>query len=118
METDNAKKVIKILMDAGDHCSGGSEEEAKGIAEEWINLFSDVDDPIGEIEVMVDLGYWDPGTAREVRDHVYDPTCWLSDCVDEWHDKVSPVWDPMDDRMDVPYALCNRDTSISKLTKG
>ena len=110
--------VEEILASAGDHYDGGSPESRADIATEWVDAFGDVDEPSTIIGIMVDAGYWDAKVAREVYDHVNDPSFFLADQIEELHDKISPIWEPEDvDGMDVVYALCNRDADLDKLVE-
>ena len=112
------KEIKEIIMNAGDAFDGGCEECREEIADEWAYKFEGVNDPMGTIQVLVNAGYWDTSIAREIYDHVNHPSYYLEDQLSEFREKYNPIWEQMSlfiDGMDVVYALCNNDISLTRL---
>ena len=101
-ETTIISEIEAILACAGPTFDGGSETSRREIATEWAEYFGSAI----EIGRWIEAGCWDAYTASQLKAAGFRPAS----------DELAYRPGHARDDMDPMYALCNRDTSIPKLT--
>ena len=99
-DEDEATRVIRLdLIARGPVFSGGTEQTAKAIAEEWSDVFTAED-----AAKWMDAGFWCPSTAWAARDLGIAP----GDVKRLCNDNITGFDDPV-------YSMCNNDLSVDAM---
>lgn len=100
MNDTQTQQLIDDLASRGYRYDGGDAETRAAIAQEWIDLEFSAD----EASDWMDAGFWDPGTAADVRLMGIQ----ASEVAGLCNDLITGYDDPV-------YSMCNGDLSVEAL---
>lgn len=99
-DEDEATTLIRTdIISRGPMFSGGTDQTAKQIAEEWSDVFT-----AEEASAWMDVGFWCPSTAGTARDLGISPRDVKRLC----NDNITGFDDPV-------YSMCNNDLNVEAM---